>query len=86
MFSFLILYHDEEVRKQYSFDYVMVDEFQDTNEMQFLFLLLLLKKSNLCVVGDWKQGIYGFRNAAISNITEFPSKIVTYKNVLNADK
>lgn len=86
MFAFLILYEEDEVRKLNSFDYVMVDEFQDTNEMQFMLILLLMKKPNLCVVGDWKQGIYGFRNATISNIREFKTKIEKYKEQLNKDK
>lgn len=86
MFAFLILHSDENIRKQNSFEYILVDEFQDTNEMQFMLILLLLKKSNLCVVGDWKQGIYGFRNANINNILEFKEKIVQYKNILNQDK
>lgn len=86
MFAFLILYNDDEIRRANSFDYVMVDEFQDTNEMQFMLILLLMKKPNLCVVGDWKQGIYGFRNATISNIRDFENKINVYKNQLNKTK
>lgn len=86
MFAFLVLYEDENTRKQNSFSYIMVDEFQDTNEMQFMLLLLLLKKPNLCVVGDWKQGIYGFRNATITNIREFKSKLQIYKEQLNKEK
>lgn len=86
MFAFLILYNEDEVRSINSFEYIMVDEFQDTNEMQFMLILLLLKKPNLCVVGDWKQGIYGFRNATISNIREFSTKIEKYKVQLNKDR
>lgn len=86
MFAFLILYEDDNVRESNSFEYVMVDEFQDTNEMQFMLILLLMKKSNLCVVGDWKQGIYGFRNATINNIRDFKEKIFQYKAQLNTNK
>lgn len=86
MFAFLILYNDDEIRKINSFDYIMVDEFQDTNEMQFMLILLLLRKPNLCVVGDWKQGIYGFRNASITNIIDFKSKIQIYKEQLNKSR
>jgi len=83
MFTFLILYTNKKIREDNSYKYVMVDEFQDTNEMQFMLMLLLMKEDNLCVVGDWKQGIYGFRNATITNILEFEEKIKLYKNILN---
>lgn len=86
MFVFLELYHNKETRLKNSFEYVMIDEFQDTNEMQFMLSLLLMKKNNLCVVGDWKQGIYGFRNATIENIIEFQDKIKHYKELLNKDE
>ena len=86
MFAFLILYENDEARKTNSFEYIMVDEFQDTNEMQFMLILLLMKKPNLCIVGDWKQGIYGFRNATIENIIYFKEKIQFYKTELNKNK
>lgn len=85
MYAFLILYFDNSAREANSFEYVMVDEFQDTNEMQFMLILLLLKSDNLCVVGDWKQGIYGFRNASISNITHFKDKFSHFCDLLNSD-
>jgi superfamily I DNA/RNA helicase len=47
--------------------------------------MLMMKTNNLCVVGDWKQGIYGFRNANIENILNFREKIKNYKNILNRD-
>jgi superfamily I DNA/RNA helicase len=86
MFAFLELYHNKKRRLKNSFEYVMIDEFQDTNEMQFMLSLLLMKKNNLCVVGDWKQGIYGFRNATIENIIDFQDKIKYYKELLNKDE
>ncbi len=60
----------EEISRKYQ--YIMVDEYQDTNEIQ----LLLLKKlcsthNNICVVGDDDQSIYGFRGANHKNILEF---------------
>jgi len=85
MFAFILLYYNHELRRKKSFDYVMVDEFQDTNEIQFMMVLMLMKTSNLCAVGDWKQGIYAFRNATIDNIINFDEKLITYKQMLNND-
>lgn len=83
MFAFILLYYNHKLRQNIAFDYVMVDEFQDTNEIQFMMLLMLMKSNNLCAVGDWKQGIYAFRNATIDNILDFDEKLKTYKQMLN---
>ena len=57
---------------QNKFKYVMVDEYQDTNHAQYMFVKLLAQKSsNLCVVGDDDQSIYKFRGATIENIMSF---------------
>ena len=57
---------------QERFKYIMVDEYQDTNTIQFLFVSLLAGKyKNLCVVGDDDQSIYRFRGANINNILNF---------------
>ena len=69
-----LLQKDEEVREYYQekFKYIMVDEYQDTNNAQFILIKLLADKyKNLCVVGDDDQSIYKFRGANIFNILNF---------------
>lgn len=83
LFAFAVLYTDESARRSHSVDYMMVDEFQDTNELQMKICLLLLKKPNLCVVGDWKQGIYGFRFVSKDNITKFEERADLFITQLN---
>ena len=59
-------------RFQERFRYISVDEYQDTNTAQFVFVSLLAKKyRNICVVGDDDQSIYKFRGANIGNILNF---------------
>lgn len=63
-----------EVAKKYSerFQYIMIDEYQDTNPLQFQVVLALTSThKNLCVVGDDDQSIYAFRGADIQNILQF---------------
>ena len=66
--------HCDQVLEQYQerFRYIMVDEYQDTNTVQFKFVSLLASRyGNLCVVGDDDQSIYKFRGANIGNILGF---------------
>ena len=59
-------------RYQDKFDYVFVDEYQDTNHAQYVLIKLLTKnKMNICVVGDMSQAIYSFRGADYRNILNF---------------
>ncbi len=69
-----ILTENPDVLEYYSgkFQYVLVDEYQDTNKAQFMLITLLSgRHGNITVVGDNDQGIYSFRGADISNILNF---------------
>ncbi|MGN0469753.1 MAG: ATP-dependent helicase [Acutalibacteraceae bacterium] len=75
IFNTVILFNEcPEVLEKYQdqFRYIMVDEYQDTNTLQYeLIRLLADKHKNLCVVGDDDQSIYKFRGATIRNILDF---------------
>ena len=63
---------------QSQFKYIMVDEYQDTNRVQYRFVSMLAEQyGNICVVGDDDQSIYKFRGATIENILSFEDQ---YKN------
>lgn len=80
-FGDLLLYNLEIFQKspqtleyyQKKFHYILVDEYQDTNNCQYLWLLQLAKggKQNICAVGDDDQSIYSWRGAEIKNILRF---------------
>ncbi|MBE6925345.1 MAG: ATP-dependent DNA helicase PcrA [Ruminococcaceae bacterium] len=75
-----LLQENEEVRTRYQrkFKYIVVDEYQDTNHLQYLLTSLLAGGyENLCVVGDDDQSIYRFRGATIENILNFEKQ---YRN------
>jgi len=73
-----------EVREKYNnkFRYILVDEYQDTNTLQFsLIKLITEKQQNICVVGDEDQSIYKWRGADISNILNFESQFPNTKTI-----
>jgi DNA helicase-2/ATP-dependent DNA helicase PcrA len=69
----LLKYHNEALAKyQHKFKYVLIDEYQDTNAVQYqITKLLAAVHENICVVGDDAQSIYSFRGATIENILQF---------------
>jgi len=74
LLTYKILNENDDLAKEISqkYQYIMVDEYQDTNEIQLLILKkLCLTHNNICVVGDDDQSIYGFRGANHKNILEF---------------
>ncbi len=74
-----------EILKQYQdrFQYILVDEYQDTNEAQYVLIKMLsAKNQNICVVGDIDQSIYGFRGANYRNILNFEKDYPKAKVIL----
>jgi DNA helicase II / ATP-dependent DNA helicase PcrA len=73
-----------EIRDKYNnkFRYILVDEYQDTNSLQFALISLITQKSqNICVVGDEDQSIYKWRGADISNILNFEKHFPNTKTI-----
>ena len=82
LLPYQILVENESLAKETSakYQYIMVDEYQDTNELQYKLLrTLCLSHNNLCVVGDDDQSIYGWRGATIKNILNFPQNFENTK-------
>lgn len=80
-----LLRTNEEVRNKYNekFKYILVDEYQDTNALQFALIgYLTEKQQNICVVGDDAQSIYSFRGADISNILSFEQHFPKAKTIM----
>lgn len=80
-----LLRKSPDVREKYNnrYKYILVDEYQDTNALQFALINYLTEKQqNICVVGDDAQSIYGFRQADIRNILEFEQHFPTAKVIL----
>jgi DNA helicase-2/ATP-dependent DNA helicase PcrA len=72
MLNILKQHHDILADYQRRFRYIMVDEYQDTNAVQYLWLRLLAQgHKNICVVGDDDQSIYSWRGAEVANILRF---------------
>jgi DNA helicase II / ATP-dependent DNA helicase PcrA len=72
--SVRLLRHDDALRQLYNrrYEFVMIDEYQDTNRSQYELMRLLTElRHNVCVVGDEDQSIYGWRGADIRNILDF---------------
>ena len=79
-----LLKKDEEVRTYYQrkFRYVLIDEYQDTNHLQYMLARLLAGGyENICVVGDDDQSIYRFRGANIENILSFEKQYDTCRTI-----
>jgi len=83
LFAFVLLCENHALRASIAYEYVMIDEFQDTSEIQFKLALLLSSGANFCVVGDWKQSIYSFQYAAVENLTAFADRIKQFRSDLN---
>lgn len=82
--TYQILCENDDIAKEISsrYQYIMVDEYQDTNELQYQLLKKLCSShSNICVVGDDDQSIYGWRGANIKNILEFADNFENTKVV-----
>jgi DNA helicase-2/ATP-dependent DNA helicase PcrA len=80
-----LLRKSAETREKYNdrYKYILVDEYQDTNALQFALISFLTEKQqNVCVVGDDAQSIYGFRQADIRNILEFEQHFPSAKVIL----
>ena len=80
--TYKILDQDEELCRQMSqkYQFIMIDEYQDTNELQNLLVKKLCSThDNICVVGDDDQSIYGWRGANVKNILEFPNQFDNVK-------
>ncbi len=78
MLTFQLFRDHEEIRQKYSdrFDFILVDEYQDTNHVQMKIVMQLCKEKNrVCAVGDDSQSIYSFRGANIDNILRFQSQL-----------
>ena len=78
MLTFQLFRDHEDIRRKYAdrFDYILVDEYQDTNKVQMNIVMQLCKeKMRVCAVGDDSQSIYSFRGANIDNILNYQHQL-----------
>lgn len=78
MLTFQLFRDHEDIRQKYAgrFDYILVDEYQDTNHVQMSIVMQLCKeKLRVCAVGDDSQSIYSFRGANIDNILNYQKQL-----------
>ncbi len=85
LLAYVLLCENHALRERVAFEYVMVDEFQDTSAIQFKLAVLCAGTENFCVVGDWKQSIYGFQYADVDNIVAFEDRLERFAAELNRD-
>lgn len=88
LYMYKLLTLSQEIKSHYQekFKYILVDEYQDTNKVQYLILRELAKShQNICVVGDDSQSIYKWRGADINNILDF-QKDYQYAKVIKLEQ
>ena len=84
LYTFLLFRDNDDVRQRYQqrFEYILVDEYQDTNFAQHTIIgQLTSADSRICVVGDDAQSIYAFRGANIDNILDFTKRYPTARTI-----
>ncbi len=88
MFNIKLLNSDAAICAHYQqhFKYILVDEYQDTNVAQYLWLRILAQKhNNICCVGDDDQSIYGWRGAVVENILRFEKDYAPQAQVIRLE-
>jgi len=82
--TYKLLNENEEIKKNYNriWKYVHIDEYQDTNNVQYGIARMLSENNNICVVGDIDQNIYSWRGADIENILAFEKHFPGTKTIL----
>ena len=85
LYTFLLFKNNKIIREEYNnkYDYILVDEYQDTNLIQFKILkLLTLLKEKITIIGDENQSIYKFRGARIQNFEDFAKEYKNHKKFI----
>ena len=82
MYELLTKFPECLLKYQHRFKYILIDEYQDTNQLQYKIIkLLAAAHENICVVGDDAQSIYSFRGATIENILQFEKDYLDVKQI-----